>query len=63
MRSDKLNKDSETLPHRALLLSAGLTAEDLVPGKPFIGRASSYNTVIPGHIHLNNLTREVKRGI
>ena len=63
MRSDKLKKDIETLPHRALLLSAGLTAEDLVPGKPFIGVANSYNNIIPGHIHLNDLTQEVKRGI
>jgi len=63
MRSDKLKKDTETLPHRALLLSAGLTAEDLVPGKPFIGVANSYNNIIPGHIHLNDLTQEVKRGI
>jgi len=55
MRSDKLKKDTETLPHRALLLSAGLTAEDLVPGKPFIGVANSYNNIIPGHIHLNDL--------
>jgi len=63
MRSDKLKKGIETLPHRALLLSAGLTAEDLVPGKPFIGVANSYNNIIPGHIHLNDLTQEVKRGI
>jgi len=63
MRSDKLKKDTETLPHRALLLCTGLTPEDLAPGKPFIGVANSYNNIIPGHIHLNDLTREVKRGI
>jgi dihydroxy-acid dehydratase len=63
MRSDKLKKDIETLPHRALLLSTGLTAENLVLGKPFIGVANSYNNIVPGHIHLNDLTQEVKRGI
>jgi dihydroxy-acid dehydratase len=31
--------------------------------KPFIGVANSYNDIIPGHIHLNELTQEVKRGI
>ena len=31
--------------------------------KPFIGVANSYNDIIPGHIHLNALTQEVKRGI
>jgi dihydroxy-acid dehydratase len=63
MRSDTLKKDIETLPHRALLLSAGLKREDFGLDKPFIGIANSYNNIIPGHIHLNDLTQEVKRGI
>lgn len=63
MRSDILKKNIETLPHRALLMSAGLKKEDFELGKPFIGVANSYNDIIPGHIHLNELTREVKRGI
>ena len=63
MRSDILKKDIETLPHRALLMSAGLKEEDFDLDKPFIGVANSYNDLIPGHIHLNELTLEVKRGI
>ncbi|MHC1611284.1 MAG: dihydroxy-acid dehydratase [Candidatus Methanospirareceae archaeon] len=63
MRSEVLKRGIETLPHRALLLSAGLRAEDFDPDKPFIGVANSYNNIIPGHIHLNDLTQEVKRGI
>ncbi|MFW6099609.1 MAG: dihydroxy-acid dehydratase [Thermodesulfobacteriota bacterium] len=63
MRSDILKRDIETLPHRALLRSAGLKEADFAPGKPFIGVANSFNTIIPGHIHLNQLTREVVRGI
>ncbi|MBN1762523.1 MAG: dihydroxy-acid dehydratase [Methanomicrobia archaeon] len=63
MRSDVLKEGIETLPHRALLLSAGLTAADFDLDKPFIGVANSYNDIIPGHIHLNALTQEVKRGI
>jgi dihydroxy-acid dehydratase len=63
MRSDILKEGVETLPHRALLLSAGLTAADFDLDKPFIGVANSYNDIIPGHIHLNALTQEVKRGI
>jgi dihydroxy-acid dehydratase len=51
------------LPHRALLMSAGLKEEDFVLERPFIGIANSYNNIIPGHIHLNELTEEVKRGI
>jgi dihydroxy-acid dehydratase len=63
MRSDILKKNIETLPHRALLMSSGLKAEDFDLDKPFIGVANSYNNIIPGHIHLNELTQEVKRGI
>ena len=63
MRSDILKKDIETLPHRALLLSAGLKKQDFELGKPFVGVANSYNNIIPGHIHLNLLTEAVKEGI
>ena len=63
MRSDILKKNIETLPHRALLMSSGLKKDDFDLNKPFIGIANSYNDIIPGHIHLNELTREVKRGI
>jgi len=63
MRSDILKKNIETLPHRALLMSVGLKEEDFDLARPFIGIANSYNNIIPGHIHLNELTQEVKRGI
>ena len=63
MRSDILKKGIETLPHRALLMSAGLKKEDFALDKPFIGIANSYTDIIPGHIHLNELTKEVKKGI
>ena len=61
MKSDKLKKPIETLPHRALLRSTGLKEEDF--SKPFIGVANSYNDLIPGHVHLRDLAQEVKRGI
>ena len=63
MRSDILKNRIETLPHRALLMSAGLKKEDFGKERPFIGVANGHNDIIPGHIHLNELTREVKRGI
>ncbi|MEA2037731.1 MAG: dihydroxy-acid dehydratase [Nanoarchaeota archaeon] len=63
MRSDILKKDISTLPHRALLMSAGVKKEDLDTNKPFIGIADSYNDIIPGHIHLRELTEEVKKGV
>ena len=59
--SQKLKKDITTMPHRALLRASGLTDDDFK--KPFIGVANSFNDIVPGHIHLNKLTKEVKRGI
>jgi len=63
MISDKIKTSIEALPHRALLLSSGLKKEDFDLDKPWIGVANSFNDIIPGHIHLNELTQEVKKGI
>ncbi len=62
-RSDTLKHGIATLPHRALMMSAGTTAEELASDKPFIGIADSFNTLIPGHVHLDVLAGEVARGI
>jgi dihydroxy-acid dehydratase len=61
MRSDEMKKGIERAPHRALLKSLGLSDEDI--GKPFIGVANSFTTIVPGHIHLKNIGEEVKAGI
>ena len=63
MRSDKLKTNIEALPHRALLMSAGLKKKDFDLDKPWIGIANSYTNIVPGHIHLNELKEEVKKGI
>jgi len=63
MKSDKIKTSVEALPHRALLMSCGLKEEDFDLGKPWIGVANSYNNLIPGHIHFNELTKEVMRGV
>ncbi|MHA1369099.1 MAG: dihydroxy-acid dehydratase [Promethearchaeota archaeon] len=62
MRSERIKKGLETLPHRALLRAVGLKDDDFT-GKPWIGVANSYNNIIPGHIHLNKLAEQVIRGI
>jgi dihydroxy-acid dehydratase len=61
MRSDQVKKGLEKAPSRSLLRASGVTSEDM--GKPFIGIANSWNDVVPGHVHLNKLVDEVKRGI
>ncbi|MFO7739920.1 MAG: dihydroxy-acid dehydratase [Desulfatiglandaceae bacterium] len=44
-------------------MSAEVKKEAFSSDKPVIGIANSYNNIIPGHVHLNELTAEVKRGI
>ncbi len=61
MRSDKITKGLERVPARALLYATGLNKEDL--GKPFIGIASSFTDLIPGHIHMRSLERAIEKGI
>ena len=53
MRSDQVKKGLERVPHRALLHATGLSKRDL--GRPFIGVATSFTDLIPGHIGMRDL--------
>ena len=48
-------------PARGLYRATGLN--DLDFEKPMIGIANSWNDIIPGHVHLNSLARQVSDGI
>ncbi|MFA4989732.1 MAG: dihydroxy-acid dehydratase [Candidatus Omnitrophota bacterium] len=61
MRSDKIKKGLERVPHRALLHATGLSRKDL--HRPFIGLATSFTDLIPGHIGMHDLERFIERGI
>ncbi len=61
MRSDMVKEGIYRAPNRSLLRGTGLQNDDF--DKPFVGIANSWNEIIPGHIHLNKLAEEVKRGI
>jgi dihydroxy-acid dehydratase len=61
MRSDVVKKGIEKAPNRSLLRADGLNDEDME--KPLIGIANSWNDVVPGHLHLDQLVEEVKKGI
>ncbi|HDY86727.1 MAG TPA: dihydroxy-acid dehydratase, partial [bacterium] len=61
MKSSAVKIGAERAPHRSLFRALGLKDEDFE--KPFIGIANSYTDVIPGHMHLRELSEEVKRGI
>ncbi len=61
MRSDKIKKGLERVPHRALLYATGLGRKDL--DKPFIGVATSFTDLIPGHVGMRDLERYIERGV
>ena len=61
MRSDKVKKGLERMPNRALLYGTGISTSHLK--HPFIGIASSFTDLIPGHINMRELERFIERGI
>ncbi|MBP3481250.1 MAG: dihydroxy-acid dehydratase [Clostridia bacterium] len=61
MNSDKMKSGAERAPQRSLLKAMGYTDSQI--RKPLIGIVNSFNEVIPGHIHLQNIARAVKDGV
>lgn len=61
MKSDRMKKGLERMPNRALLYATGLSPS--VMAKPFIGIASSFTDLIPGHVGMRRLERFIERGI
>jgi dihydroxy-acid dehydratase len=61
MRSDTIKKGLERVPHRALLHATGLSRKDF--DRPFIGVATSFTDLVPGHIGMRDLERFIERGI
>jgi len=61
MKSNSVKKGVQCAPSRSLLRALGLTEEEL--NRPLVAVVNSYNEVVPGHIHLNQLTEAVKAGI
>ncbi|MEI8012910.1 MAG: dihydroxy-acid dehydratase [Candidatus Omnitrophota bacterium] len=61
MRSDRIKKGLERMPNRALLYATGLHASHM--DRPFIGIASSFTDVVPGHTQMRTLERYIERGI
>ncbi len=61
MRSDQIKKGLERVPHRALLHATGLSRNDLK--RPFIGVATSFTDLIPGHVGMRDMERFIERGV
>lgn len=61
MRSKTIKEGIERVPHRALLYATGIPRSEI--NKPFIGIATSFTDIIPGHIGMRDLERFIEKGI
>lgn len=61
MNSDQIKKGVDRAPNRSLLYALGLTEEE--QNRPIIGVVSSYNEIVPGHMHLDKIAEAVKAGV
>ena len=61
MRSDTIKKGISRAPHRSLLYATGVSPK--VIDRPFIGIASSFTDIVPGHIGMRDLERQIEKGI
>lgn len=61
MRSDEIKYGAKRAPHRSLLKALGVTEEE--SRRPIIGIASSFNEIVPGHMHLRTIVDAVKAGV
>lgn len=61
MKSNEMKSGFEKSPHRSLLKASGLTDEEI--NQPLIGVVNFFNEIVPGHVHLKDITDAVKRGI
>ena len=61
MKSDAIKKGIAHAPHRALLYAGGLSDKNIE--RPFIGIASSFSDLVPGHIGMRDLERQIEKGI
>lgn len=61
LRSERVKKGLEKVGSRSLLYATGLTKSEM--NKPFIGIASSFTDLIPGHTHMRLLERSIEHGV
>ncbi len=61
MRSDSIKKGIARTPHRGLLMATGVSKKNM--NAPFIGIASSFTDLVPGHIGMRDLERQIEKGI
>lgn len=61
MRSDIIKKGIARTPHRGLLMASGVSKKNI--NAPYIGIASSFTDLVPGHVGMRDLERQIEKGI
>lgn len=61
MKSDNIKQGIARTAHRGLLMATGVSKKNI--NKPFIGIASSFSDLVPGHIGMRDLERQIEKGI
>ncbi len=61
MKSDSIKNGVNRAPHRSLLYATGVSKKGMK--SPFIGIASSFTDLVPGHIGMRDLERQIEKGI
>ena len=61
MKSDEIKKGVHRTPHRALLYGTGMSNKQI--DKRFIGIASSFSDLVPGHAGMREIERQIEKGI
>jgi len=61
MKSDEIKQGISRAPHRGLLYATGVSKEGM--RRPFIAIASSFSDLVPGHVGMRDLERQIEKGI
>ena len=61
MKSNSIKKGIARTPHRGLLMATGVSKKNM--NAPFIGIASAFSDLVPGHIGMRDLERQIEKGI
>ncbi|HSA07074.1 MAG TPA: dihydroxy-acid dehydratase, partial [Candidatus Gastranaerophilales bacterium] len=61
MRSDNIKKGANRTAQRGLLYATGITKSQM--SQPFIGIASAFTDLVPGHSGMRDLERYIEKGV
>ncbi len=61
MKSDEIKQGLQRTAHRALLYATGVSQNQM--DSPFIGIASSFTDLVPGHVNMRDIERHIEKGI